>query len=153
MRLALDANLALLLVIGLHSEKLIERHKRLAFTNADFRLLKRLIEKASGIQLTPNALTEVSNIAGFGLSSSDKSAVTAKLAQLIPNWDEDYVPSKNVVQQKEFAWLGLSDTAWLCVLDEGMHLLTVDHDLHVAALRRGLGATNFNHLREQNGTI
>lgn len=154
MRLAIDANLTLLLVLGAHSTDLIERHKRLRpFKTRDFELLLRIVEPATSIVMTPNALTEVSNIAPFGLSESDKKAVASKLADLIPTWDERYVASQFAAKQNEFEWLGLSDCAWLCAIDADAHLLTVDHALHVAALKRGLQVTNFNHLRERYGTV
>lgn len=153
MRLALDANLTLLLVIGLVSKQLVGRHKRLAFTESDFDLLQNIVARSKCVRSTPNALTEVSNIAEFGLKGTIRRQVADGLRKYINATSEHYVPSTVAAAAGEFSWLGLSDCAWLCAMDQETHLLTVDHSLYQAALKRGLPATNFNHLREASGTL
>ena len=60
--IVLDANLLLLLVVGLTSRAYISKHKRLqGYEELDFDLLICLIGSANVI-VTPNTLTETSNL-------------------------------------------------------------------------------------------
>ncbi len=59
--------------------------------------------------------------------------------------DEEYVPSRHAALQREYALVGLTDAAILSTAE--MEILTTDALLHVAAPKRGVAATNFNHLR------
>ena len=61
--IALDANLLVLLIVGLTDRRLIASHKRLKeYTVDDFDLLERLISASAGIAVTPNVLSEASNL-------------------------------------------------------------------------------------------
>ena len=66
MTIIVDANLLLLWIVGLASPDYIHRHKRLqAYTNEDFLILVNILSRARRIILTPNTLTETSNLAGY----------------------------------------------------------------------------------------
>jgi hypothetical protein len=52
------------------------------------------------------------------------------------------------VRRTEYRRLGLADAALLCVADSGATILTDDVDLYLAAVRAGLKAINYNHIRE-----
>lgn len=97
---------------------------------------------------TPNALTEVSNLARFGRREPLRSEVMRSLASLVASMRENYVPSNPIVTFDEFLRLGLTDTTWLACLAPSDLLLTADLNLYLAALSRGLRTINFNHLRE-----
>lgn len=97
---------------------------------------------------TPNALTEVSNLARFGRREPLRSEVMRSLASLVASMRESYVPSNPIVTLDEFLRLGLTDTTWLACLAPSDLLLTADLNLYLAALSRGLRTINFNHLRE-----
>lgn len=59
----LDANLLVLLVVGLASPEHIAIHKRLGeYSKVDFDLLTQLLADASRIVVTPNTLTEAVNL-------------------------------------------------------------------------------------------
>ena len=136
-----------LLLVGTHSERLIGRHKRLAaFDVAAFRLLLDYIGDASLVTL-PNALTETSNLMRQGVAEPARSHLAAKLAAFAQAAFEEYIPSRQAAAVAEFPRLGLTDAAWLQAVEPQVELLTVDLALYVAALNRGLQATNFNHLR------
>jgi len=147
--LIIDTNLLLLLVVGLTDRRLIERHKRLkAFTVEDYDLLCRIVSVAAKILLTPNTLTETSNL----LRQIDKPArdqLCNTLRQIIVAGDEEYVASRSAVGGKEFLRLGLTDSVLLDVTGESRSILTVDLELYLAALNRNISAVNFNHLREE----
>jgi hypothetical protein len=120
---------------------------------ADFDLLIELIGSTNRIVATPNSITEASNVAGYGLSEELRAQVYRRLGTVIEGLDERYEPSNLVIKEPEYMRLGISDCAWLRCLDTSTPLLTVDLDLYTAALHRKLTALNFNHCREQRGTV
>jgi hypothetical protein len=57
--LALDANLLLLLIVGLTDQRYLARHKRLrSYTASDYDLLLKFIAQFDDLVVTPNALSE-----------------------------------------------------------------------------------------------
>ena len=79
----IDANLLLLLVVGSVSPDAIARHRRLrVFTRDDYDILINQIGQVERVLVTPNTLTETSNLLGWTLRNSsgvskgiDKSVV------------------------------------------------------------------------------
>lgn len=146
--IALDSNLTLLLVVGRAESGLIERNKRLrAFGQVDYDLLCGFILHADGVVTTPNAMTEVSNIATFGIREPSSSRIVASLRAFVSQVGEAYCPSRQLAGSDEFSRLGLADCAWFPVMDAGAQLLTIDNGLYLAALGRGFEAVNFEHVR------
>lgn len=144
----------LLLVVGKASKNFIAKHKRLkAFTSEDFDSLQSILVRASSVLITPNVATEVSNLAGFSMKEPMHSKIFAVFRDLVPKMLEHYEASQLAAEQREFNWLGLSDCAWFGALDADTVLLTADLKLYLAALKRGLKAENFNHLRERRGLV
>ena len=63
--LFVDANLIVLLVVGLVGRDLIARHRRTRTFDVDaFERLTRAISRVGDVRVTPNALTEASNLLG-----------------------------------------------------------------------------------------
>lgn len=146
-----DANLFLLLAVGATSVGLIGVHKRLrAFTSADLYMLDALLAGAERLIVTPNVLTETSNLA-MQIGEPARTAISHAFAALVSRSTvvETYVPSMQASQRSEFARLGLTDAGLLQILGDAATLVTADLDLYLAAVRRGFKAVNFNHLREQ----
>jgi hypothetical protein len=145
----LDTNLLLLLIVGTTCPSYIKKHKRLrAYSQDDFILLEKLISRASKIIITPNTLTETSNLARH-ISDPAKTHISKVFRAAIIDTDEIYLPSKIVVEEDEFFRLGLTDCILLHHASGGSHtLLTADLDLYLAAACRGYTAVNFNHCRE-----
>ena len=147
-QLILDANLLVLLIVGLKDVSLIARHKRTReFSVDDFATLQRSLEGFDRIVLTPNILTECSNLLRQ-IGEPACSELTTMLKTLIENSDERYLPSQKAARAPEFPRLGLTDAGLLQTVSRELPLLTVDLDLYVAASKKGPEvATNFNHLR------
>ena len=83
-RLALDSNLTLLMAVGRAERGLVSRHKRLrAYGVADYELLLGFIVVAEQMITTPNAMTEVSNIADFGMLEPARSRIVSSVKGLI----------------------------------------------------------------------
>ncbi len=146
--IVLDANLLVLFVVGATSKDYVARHKRLrAYTSADYDVLRRVVEEASEVLTTPNALTEASNLAAH-IADPARSEIRETLRSLILNLQETYVPSGIAARRVEFVRLGLADAAMLELADDQRVVLTADLDLYLAIMNEGGNAINFNHLRD-----
>jgi hypothetical protein len=146
--LILDTNLLVLLIVGMTSRAYINRHKRLrAFLESDFDVLTGFVASATRIVVTPNTLTETSNL----LRQIDEPARTQiydQFRRIVRTTDEYYIQSKLAVERKDFLWLGLTDSTLLQAVSENHELLTTDSRLHYAAARQGLKVVNFHHHRQ-----
>ena len=59
----LDSNLLILLVVGSESRDLIPRHRRLQhYPSEDYDILLDILQDADQLFVTPNTLTEASNL-------------------------------------------------------------------------------------------
>ena len=151
-RFVIDTNLLVLLVVGQVSPEAIETHKRLgAFSTSDFELLKKILTGFRSLIVTPSALSEVSNLVGYGVVEPLRSQVMLALAHVIKSAVEVFDESRDVSKATEFRRLGLADSAWLAILDHQTVLLTDDTDLYLAALSRRSRAFNFAHVRKFGG--
>jgi hypothetical protein len=147
----LDANLLVLLVVGMASPACILRHKRLrAYNVRDFELLRTVLSSASRVIVTPNTVTEASNLAGQ-ISEPARTLVFTKLRALLTIAEERYVASRRVAENSTFLRLGITDAVVLDVMDVSSILLTSDLDLYLEAARQGRTAVNFNHYIAANG--
>ena len=145
----IDANLLVLLVVGATDQALISKHRRLrTFMVEDYGRLVELIEQAAGqVFLTPNTLTEASNLLAQH-PNPERSRFFAVLRRIIGTNEEIFVESKTASRNNAFVRLGLTDAALLEVISEETPLVTVDLDLFVAAFAEGkVAALNFTHLQ------
>ena len=145
-RLFFDASLLVLLVVGKTDKKLIAKHRRLKeFDNDDYERLVRLANEADQILVTPNTLTEASNLlAQHG--EPQRSRFFEVLRILIEENEEIVVTSKTASQNSAFTRLGLTDAGLLEVISNSNPLITVDLALYLAATRKESGsAYNFRH--------
>ena len=146
--LIIDANLLVLFVVGTTNRSWIARHRRLkAFSIQDFDLLCRVIGSYSQVYVTPNTLTETSNLLGY-IAEPARSKVFETFRALILSAQEEYVQSRIACKMMEFPHLGLTDSGLMEISSQSRSLLTTDLDLYLSALRRGISAINFNHLRD-----
>lgn len=147
--LLLDANLLVLLIVGGTRRDLIGRHKRLkAFAQEDFDLLQQIIARAVRVIVTPNTLTEASNLMAQ-IEDPARSEIRETFRRVVVASEEEYVPSCDAVSSVEFLRLGLTDAGLLQLVSGSRSLLTSDLDLYLEALRSGAAAVNFNHVRLQ----
>lgn len=148
--LLIDTNLLVLFVVGTAAKEYIAKHKKLTeFTVEDYDLLVKLIARASEVLVTPNTLTETSNLAAY-INEPARSKVLDVLRMVSIDSQERYVPSSAAARRSEFIRLGLADAALLeATAAEKVTLLTADFNLYHAALAKGSQALNFNHLRDR----
>lgn len=143
-----DANLLVLLIVGNVRRSLIKRHRRLkSYTVADYDLLLSQFGPETKIYVTPNTLTETSNLLPFG--SDDLSYLLfAELRSMIEDSEEIVVLSKAASRVPEFRWLGLTDAVMVEIASSDIPLITSDLMLWSAiAGRDPYAAINFNSLR------
>jgi hypothetical protein len=144
--IVVDANLLLLFVVGSAERQLITKHKRLKeYTEHDYDILRYSLTTATLVVVTPNVLTETSNLA-CQIGEPAKSRILAVFRTIIHQLDEQPISSQQASNQPEFLRLGLTDAGLLESLSSSTTLLTADLDLYIAAHSRGYSAVNFRHL-------
>lgn len=133
----LDANLLVLLVVGSESTDLISKHRRLKHYSAeDYDILRQLIDTTDELFVTPNTLTEASNLIGQH-REPQRSLLMRRLQYLIHGSKEVLVASADASSNEKFEQLGLTDAALLEAITTDTPLLTVDFNLYLAAIETG----------------
>ena len=145
----IDANLLLLLIVGSVGRDLIAKHRRLRrFTVEDFDRLINLLDRVEQVFVTPNTLTETSNLLGQH-ANPERSHFFDRLKFIIQESKEVVVASTVASRNNAFERLGLTDAALLEVATAETPLVTVDLDLYLEALAKGQDtAVNFTHLQD-----
>ena len=145
-RFLIDANLLVLFVVGRTGRQLIAKHRRLReFSVGDYNRLVKIIRMVGHVVVTPNTLTETSNLLAQH-HEPERSRFFDALRYLIENSEEITVASVDASRSRAFRRLGLTDAAVLEVVSADTPLLTVDLDLYIAALSKDSNAAvNFWH--------
>ncbi len=151
--LVLDSHVLLLLVVGTSASSNIEKHRRLqAYSETDYTLLTGVLERFDRIAVTPNVLTETSNLLGY-IHEPLRTQLFRLFRAMIDSFDESFVESKVSSRRDEFLRLGLTDATLLHKCEHDVTLLTADLDLYLAALASKCAVLNFTHLREAAGAV
>ena len=122
--------------------------KNTQFTVKDYDALVRILSRATGVLVTPNTLTETSNLAAY-IAEPARTKVFNALRNLIDLSEETYIPSRPASKRHEFLRLGLTDAALITSSSQETVVLTTDLDLYLATVSTGAPAFNFNHIREE----
>lgn len=147
--LILDANLAVLLIVGLTDPRLIRSHRNLtAYDSRDFELVKNIVSMSTELIWCPHLLSEVSSLTRQ-IGGPARRRVTDGLARVIGESEETYIKSEDGTRQGAYLKLGLTDSIILLLARSGATLLTADLDLHLAALSEGLSTINFSEIRDE----
>ena len=138
----------MLLIVGSVGRDLIAKHRRLrAYTIEDYGILINLLDPFDRVFVTPNILTEASNLLGQH-GEPERSRFFNRLRLIIQESKEIVVASVDAAGNRAFGHLGLTDAALLEVVTDETPLITVDLNLYLAALNKSEGAAvNFTHLR------
>jgi hypothetical protein len=146
--LLIDANLALLYLVGGYDLRLIgdgKYNKLSKYNTEDYYLLLRLKKVFKKAVTTPHVLTEVSNLIN-DLPEQTKAECLKKFHMTFVEIDELTIPSMEAAQRPEFHFLGLTDSGLALVSDQFL-IVTDDARLVKKMNESGLEALNFNHLR------
>lgn len=148
MKLLLDTNVLLLLIVGLHRPAAIGGKRLTEFDQLDFDLVLG-VAKAHPVHIsTPHILAEVSNFVGSGNQQLVPGGAAA-LARYIHGLEEIIRPALDIVLMPEYEALGLTDTGVLLMADKQVKVVTVDFHLCNRLVGRGIDAINLRHLRQQ----
>jgi hypothetical protein len=146
----IDSNLLLLYIVGSQGRDLIARHRRLeGYSVTDYELLIDFLALASEVLVTPNTLTETSNLIRQH-REPQRSQLMGRLRAVIQDSQEVSVASLEAADNPVFESFGLTDAVLLEVATAQTPLLTVDSGLCRAVLEaNGLGAAvNFMAYRD-----
>lgn len=146
----IDTNILLLYFVGGYDRTLIGRFKRTkAYTPDDYDLLLRVVPLFRNILVTPNILTELSNLAGQ-LDKGTAIDFFERFADEVQTVDERYVESIEAAGHVRFPRLGLTDATIHLLAAERILVLTDDLRLAGTLEADGFDVINFNHLRWMN---
>ena len=121
----LDANLFVLLVVGSVGRDLIAKHRRLrAYSAEDYEILIDLLDRVERVFVTPNTLTETSNLLAQH-AEPERSRFFDRLRFIIHESEEIVVASAVASSNSAFNRLGLTDAALLEVVTPETPLVTV----------------------------
>ena len=139
----IDTNLLVLLLVGSVDRNLVAQHRRTRnFVPEDYDRLVEIIDTLDKVFVTPNTLTETSNL----LKGSQNVRMIIQLNLLAQQALEVYVASQIATNSSVFNRLGLTDAVLFESLSADRPLITVDLELYVAALAKGNKcAYNFTH--------
>lgn len=145
-KIYIDSSLLVLLVVGETDKRLISKHRRLEdFQEEDYERLTRLINKIDQVFVTPNTLTEASNLLAQH-KDPERSRFFAVLRTLIERSEEIFVASETASHNNQFKRLGLTDAVLLEVISNSSPVVTTDLKLYLAATRNeAQSALNFWH--------
>ena len=146
----IDANLLVLLVGGTLDPAIIGRHRRLrTFGPEDFERVQGVVSEFKHVLVTPNTLTEASNLLGQH-REPERSRLLAMLGVLIHESPEIVIASTEAADHPAFPRLGLTDAGLLRLVSRKTPLVTVDLDLYLAASKDdAYSAFNFWHYRQR----
>ena len=146
----MDANLLVLLTAGALDPEIIAKHRRLrTFGPEDFERVQEMVSGFERVLVTPNTLTEASNLLGQH-REPERSRLLTTLRILIGESHEVVVVSADAARHPSFLRLGLTDAGLLGLVSQNTPLVTVDLDLYLAASKADpASAVNYRHLQEQ----
>ncbi len=141
----IDSNLPVLLAVGAVDRGQVGRHRRArSFVPEDDDRLMGIVAALDRVLVTPNTLTEASNL----LESHHDHRFLAALRLIVEESEEIVVASADAVRNRAFLRLGLADVVLLEAISKARPLLTTDLDLYHAAMAREAGAAfNFTHVQ------
>ena len=143
-----DTNLFLLFVVGSEEPALIAKHRRLeTYTAADYHALLGLLGSTGRVFVTPNTLTETSNLLGQH-GEPERSRLFRRFRHIIHASREVVIASATATAHPAFTRLGLTDAVLLTAATADTPLLTMDFQLYAAGLAKGADlAVNFTAYR------
>lgn len=144
--ITIDCNVLLLLIVGSVDTSYISTFKRTdMFDEDDYFLLIKLI-RGSSIILTPNILTEASNLLET-LNKKLESKLLIQLREVISQITEKTFSSAHLSNSDIFLKLGLSDSSIIALALAGVIPITIDFDLVGQLLSKRCSVINFHHVR------
>ena len=150
--LLLDTNVLLVLVVGRHSEDLLESFKRTSYYNrSDYHRIQShcvRYENSGSLMTTPHILTEVSNLLNQ-LGEPARQECRRAMASFIAIADERFQGARSLTPLPEFVRFGLADTAIVQLATSNVGVFTDDFALGGLLEKRGVPVLNLRKMRSQ----
>ncbi|MBT9546373.1 MAG: hypothetical protein IV090_13375 [Candidatus Sericytochromatia bacterium] len=147
----IDANLLLVLVLGLTHQGILKNHPKTAkYAVDDFHALQKLLDLFQTSLTTPQILTEVSNLAAPQRLGQHKQVFGKVWQALTSNYLEVYLPAKDIILKNiwYFQHYGLTDAGILTLLNErDVLFLSNDRPLVNQAISLGRPCLLYDDLR------
>lgn len=154
--IVIDTNLLLLILVGSIDEECIGKIKGTKmFSKGDFRTLIEVLDPFKRYIITPNVLTEISNLVG---KEKDyyKRQIFSKLIEMMSlnSFEEKVIESKNVIMENSFCYLGLTDVGIIKLAERDSYgVITKDYKLCEELDKNGIPVLNFTKLMEVSQLI
>lgn len=147
----IDTNLLVLLLVGFVDPAYIRVfEKTQSYYVEDFELLRRILRGFKKIIVTPNILTEVSNLVNR-VDIKRKKILWEYLHKIITEQAvEIYVNSESVLNVEHSFKFGLTDIGISMINEKDTLVLTADFDLWGLLQSKNIDTLNFNHVRPYN---
>ena len=146
--IVLDTNILILLAVGSFDQNQISKFKRTQnFELTDFLLLRDFVSEFKKIIVTPNVLTELSNLTDKWNKQTTNYRFFKYLAELIKKLEERTFDSRFLADKTAFVKLGLTDCSLSELGQEQLLVLTDDLELAHFLETQKLPCLNFNHIR------
>lgn len=125
----IDSNLLVLYIAGRVDLAIIGTKRLQAFLKSDYGILEQHLSTFNGIMVTPNVLTETSNLLGYH-DDPVRTRLFRHLREVISNSTELLVESVVASATEEFPRFGLCDSVILTIASPDRQVLTMDRALH-----------------------
>ena len=125
----IDSNLLVLYIAGQVDLAIIGTKRLKAFRKSDHRILEQYLSMFNGITVTPNVLTETSNLLGYH-DEPVRTSLFQHLREVISNSTELLVESIVASAAEKFPRFGLCDSVMLTIASPDQQVLTMDRALH-----------------------
>lgn len=147
-RIALDANILVLLAVGSVDKGALGRKRRVKeYVPEDYDLALSIVSGFRQAVVTPNVITECSDLLSDTSDEDEKRWLKEFVQEGQAVRVEKYVPSKETTKLPQYNYLGVADCSLLSLIDDSTVLLTTDSKLHAAASNINPECINFNHCR------
>ena len=144
----IDTNLLVLFLVGMLGGDAIAKCKRTGrYIKEDHALLRRTLAFFPSVLVTPMILAETCNLLESFNNERDQVPFRS-LQALMMDWEEQSVPSVELMDTKTYPKFGLTDASIAQVAADGNPVLSDDLKLVMALSGQGLPVFNFNYLRD-----
>jgi hypothetical protein len=146
--IVVDSGILIIFATGYIDSSNCDIHKRTReYGMSGFEHLMDILSFYDKVIITPQILAETWNLAGNEEdTSSPGGEARLALKTLSPGFLETFNPSADLCGEPEFMRLGFSDTAQLIAAQRhACPIITLDKQLWLAALNRGLDAIHFGY--------
>lgn len=147
--LIIDSNILLVYFLGRYQPDLIASFKRTSvYDEDDFELIAEIIAASKQILVTPNIMTEVSNLAN-SLDAQTRIHFFESFWGTFKSLNEEHIPTQDAIQWQYFSKYGVTDST-IAVASRLKKCLVVTDDYKLANVlfKENIPCLNLNTIKE-----